>query len=175
MANKLLSESKTMNIDSSYIFPVSIAGSICFFTTLGALFLVKRHTKVREANAPCFESAWRFAISRRALFGAGVMPVLTMILFYAFVVHVRLSLGRWPHFGESLTSQALAFHLKTAQYCILGLFFSLYATGIMTLIGFAFKSLRWLSFSCLLHMGFVALSFGSFFLAPHIFLNWLFD
>ena len=107
--------------------------------------------------------------------GAAVMPLLSMVLFYAFVVHLRLSLGRWPHFGESLPNQMLTLHMEVANYFALGLFFSLYATGIMTLIGFAFKSLRWLSFSCLLHMVFVALSFGSFFLAPHPFLNWLFD
>jgi hypothetical protein len=103
------------------------------------------------------------------------MPFLNMFLFYAFVVHVRFNLGRWPHFGESLTSEALTMHMKLAEYCVLGLFFSLYAILIVMLIGFAFKPLRWLSFSCLLHMVFAALSMGSFFLAPHKFLNWLFD
>ncbi len=164
-----------MNIDTSYILSGSIVGFICFVCTLGALFLAKIRYNAPGEVTHSFIGSFKFAISKRALMGAAVMPVLSMVLFYAFVVHLRFSVGHWPHFGESLPNQMLALHMEVVKYFALGLFCSLYATGVMTLIGFAFKSLRWLSFSCLLHMVFLAFSFGSFSLAPHPFLNWFFD
>lgn len=164
-----------MNIDVSYTFPVSMAAFVCIFITTVTLCLVKKHTKEIRLNTSCFLSAWQFALSKRALMGAGIMPVISIAVFYAFVVHVRLSLGRWPGFNETFTSGWLRFHHALAEYLSLGLMASLYAIGIMTLLSFAFKSLRFLSFSCLIHMVFVGFSLGSFLLAPHPFLNWLFD
>ena len=52
---------------------------------------------------------------------------------------------------------------------------ALMAAGIMTVLSFAVKSLRFLSFSYLIHMVFADLSLGLFLLLPHPFLNWLFD
>ena len=106
---------------------------------------------------------------------AGIMPFTIIVIFYALVVHVRLSLGRWPQFNETLANGLLRFHHARTEYLSLGLIVSLYAMGIVTLLSFAFKSLRFLSFSCLIHMVFVGFSLGSFLLAPHPFLNWLFD
>ncbi len=104
-----------------------------------------------------------------------IMPFTIIVIFYAWVAHVRLSLGRWPHFNETLTNGLLRFHHALAEYLALGLIVSLYATGIMTVLSFAFKSLRFLSFSYLIHMVFAGLSLGLFLLVPHPFLNWLFD
>lgn len=172
---KFLNQWPNMNIDTSYILPVAIAAVVSLFITLGALLIVKSYNNPLDKYHFSFIEAWRLAISGRALTAIGIMPFLNVVLFYGFIMHVRWSLGRWPNFGEELTKHSLTIHIKLAEYCVLGLFFSLYAVGIMTLLGFAFKSLRWLSFSGLLHMVFVALSVGSFFLAPHKFLNWLFD
>jgi hypothetical protein len=166
---------KIMNIKLSYIFPVSIAAFVCVFITTVTLCLVKKHTKAIRLKTSSFLSAWQFALSKRALVGAGIMPLIIIVIFYAFVVHIRLSLRRWPQFNENLTSGLLQFHHALAEYLSLGLIVSLYATGIMTLLSFAFKSLRFLSFSCLIDMVFVGFSLGLFLLLPHPFLNWLFD
>ena len=164
-----------MNINISYIFPVSIAAFVCILITTVTLCLVKKHPKEIRLNASSFLSAWQFAISKRALMAAGIMPFAIIVIFYAWVAHVRLSLGRWPHFNETLTNGLLRFHHALAEYLALGLIVSLYATGIMTVLSFAFKSLRFLSFSYLIHMVFAGLSLGLFLLVPHPFLNWLFD
>ena len=164
-----------MNINISYIFPVLIAAFVCILITTVTLCLVKKHTKEIRLNTSSFLSAWQFALSKRALMVVAIMPFTIIVIFYAWVAHVRLSLGRWPHFNETLTNGLLRFHHALAEYLALGLIVSLYATGIMTVLSFAFKSLRFLSFSCLIHMVFVGLSLGSFLLAPHPFLNWLFD
>jgi len=109
------------------------------------------------------------------LLATGMMPFICMLLFYTIIAHVRLTLGRWPNFGETVAGEVLKLHIAASQYCILGMFFSLYAVGVMALLGFAFKRIRWLAFSSLTHMAFAGISFGSLFLAPHQFLNWLFD
>ncbi|MFL2922079.1 MAG: hypothetical protein ACJ0BN_06660 [Limisphaerales bacterium] len=164
-----------MNIDVSYTFPVSIAAFVCIFITTVTLCLVKKHTKEIRLNTSFFLSARQFALSKRALMVAGIMPFTIIVVFYALVLHVRLSLGCWPQFNETLANGLLRFHHARTEYLSLGLIVSLYATGIVTLLSFAFKSLRFLSFSCLIHMVFVGMSLGSFLLAPHPFLNWLFD
>jgi hypothetical protein len=164
-----------MNINISYIFPVLIAAFVCILITTVTLCLVKKHTKEIRLNTSSFLSAWQFALSKRALMVVAIMPFTIIVIFYAWVAHVRLSLGRWPHFNETLTNGLLRFHHALAEYLALGLIVSLYATGIMTVLSFAFKSLRFLSFSYLIHMVFAGLSLGLFLLVPHPFLNWLFD
>ncbi len=166
-----------MNIDFSDVLSASVPAFICFLITMIGLSLARLRTRNPIGDTPthCFQGAWKFAVSTGALLGAALMPLLVMIIFYAFVLHIRLGLGRWPHFGESLEDAALKIHLEIGEYCVIGLFFSLYAAGVTTLFSFAFKRIRWLSFSCLLYMAFAGLSLGSLFLAPHKFLNWLFD
>ncbi len=127
-------------------------------------------------NTSSFLSAWQFALSKRAL----------MVARHHAIHHHRDILrigGTRPsefgalaavqrNFDEWIVAFSSCSQLNTSS---LGLIVSLYATGIMTLLSFAFKSLRFLSFSCLIHMVFVGLSLGLFLLVPHPFLNWLFD
>ena len=164
-----------MDASLSTILPISFFSLVSLLMTYGIVCKTWIRNKNSYTNPYEFANAWQFSISKAAFLGAGLIPFSCMVLYYAFVLHIRLSLGRWPHFGETLAGEALKLHHTAAITAYAGCIFSLYVVGIIALLGFAFKRMRWLSFSSLIHMVFAGISFGSLFLAPHQFLNWLFD
>lgn len=52
----------------------------------------------------------RGSLSRKGFAWSVLLPTFWIFLYYAFVAHVRISMGRWPHFGENLPGRSLAFH-----------------------------------------------------------------
>src|SRR5262245_44185525 len=76
--------------------------------------------------------AWRqfFASCTRSLSSKGFLwaiafPVLWLANFYALVAHVRLALGRWPHFGETFDDRVISTHTQATWHLVGGLILSL--------------------------------------------------
>ena len=107
--------------------------------------------------------------------GAALFPGLGMLLFYTLALHVRLSLGRWPHFGEHLPTRLLSLHEKCVWHFYGVLFFSLYAVPIFVIGSVCYRRWRHLSVYFVSYAIFAALAGLSMLLAPHAFLNWFFD
>jgi hypothetical protein len=113
-------------------------------------------------------------VTRRGFAWSAMLPVAWVLLFYAFVAHTRLSLGRWPHFGEALTG-GLWFHEVAVECLIVALAGSLFVVPVI-LVGCLFLP-RWRHFSVYTtsYAAAVGLSIGALFMAPDPFLNWFFD
>jgi hypothetical protein len=91
------------------------------------------------------------------------------------VAHVRLALGRWPNFGESFNSWALAAHSQTMWYLLRALVVSLYPTPLVLMACLFFPRWRHVSIYALTYAAAFGLAFGAMLLAPGPFLNWFFD
>ena len=106
---------------------------------------------------------------------AAVLPGLGVLLFCALVFHVRLTLGRWPHFNESLPTRALSFHDTCVDVVAFFLFVSLYVVPLLVILSLCFRRWRHIAVYVFAYAVFVALAWGSVLLAPHEFLNWFLD
>jgi hypothetical protein len=103
------------------------------------------------------------------------LPASWVLLYYGFIAHIWFSLGRWPRFGEWLDGWLLSLHEETSRYLFGGLAGSLYVVPIVLVICLFLRRWRHVSFYALCYAGAVGLASGALFLAPHAFLNWLFD
>jgi hypothetical protein len=125
---------------------------------------------------------WRafFATCTKSLSRVGflcsiALPMTWLGTFYALVVHLRLSLGRWPTFGESFSDWLLSVH-SNATWQILGaLVASLYPVPIVVVACLFFPRWRQLSIYSLSYSAAVGVSLGAMLLAPGPVLNWFFD
>jgi hypothetical protein len=106
---------------------------------------------------------------------AAALPLSWIVYYWAFILHVRLSLGRWPHFGETLPGSLLAFHQHTLQLWMLGMVWSLCLVALMAFGCLCWRKRRHITGYCLAYAVTVGLAFGALFVAPGPFLNWLFD
>lgn len=115
------------------------------------------------------------ALSTKGFLWATALPAGWLLLFYSFVLHVRLARGRWPEFGESLQGAAFAFHDQGTRQAAQALVSSLYvAPGI--LIGcLLLRRWRHVSIYALTYGAAVGVAIGVLFLAPGPFLSWYFD
>jgi len=150
-------------------------GSVVTVVAFGAYF-VGAFQGQRNSNAwrQFFASCAR-SLSRQGFLWAIAFPVLWLAIYYGLVVHVRISLGRWPHFGETFTSWALSTHSRTTWSLARVLMASLYPAPLV-LIGCLFFLRCWhVSLYVLTYAAAVGLAFGAMLLAPNPFLNWFFD
>lgn len=102
---------------------------------------------------------------------AAALPVLWVVLFYAFVAHVWLSLGRWPRFGEAFSGGLLSFlwHFFGALVA------SLYVAPVILFGSLFLRRYQHVSLYVLCYGAAIGLASGTLFLAPPAFLNWFFD
>lgn len=114
-------------------------------------------------------------ITRNGLLCSVALPVGWLVLFYAFVLHVRLALGRWPAFGESLTDWPLSWHFTGVTGLGLVLFYSLFILPAAFILCVPFRRSRHFAVHMLCYAAAVALTFAGMNLAPGPFLNWFFD
>lgn len=96
-------------------------------------------------------------------------------MFYAFVLHVRLSLERWPAFGETLKDGPLQIHSAATMGFAIGLFYSLFALPAVFILTVPFRRSRHFAVYVLCYAAALGLAFAAMNLAPGPFLNWLYD
>ena len=114
-------------------------------------------------------------LTRQGFLWSLMLPTGWVVLYYGFVANVWLSLGRWPRFNEQLDQWSLSLHHKTVELLMTGLMCSLFVVPIILIGCLFFPRWRHISVYALCYGGGVGLAFGSLFLAPHPFLNWLLD
>lgn len=114
-------------------------------------------------------------LSRRGFRLSALPGSLWLALFYAFVVHVRLSLGGWPPFGQPLEGTLLGWHEAAVWQLGRGLFLSLYAAPVAMVVLLFLPRWRHGIAYVLTHAVAVVAAYGLVFLAPGPFLNWFFD
>ena len=115
------------------------------------------------------------SLTRRGFAWAVALPVSWVLLYYTFIAHVWFSLGRWPRFGEKLEGWLLSVHYETIEYLLRALVGSLYVAPVVLLVCLFLRRWRHVSIYALCYGAAVGLASCALFLAPHAFLNWLFD
>ena len=102
------------------------------------------------------------------------LPLAWLLWFYAFVVRVRFSLGRWPDFGEPL-DRSLVFHDESIRRVAGLLGCSLIPAAGLALGCLIFRRSRHVSIYLVCYAMAVLAGYGAVLLAPGPFLNWFFD
>jgi hypothetical protein len=143
----------------------------CIFTYLFCAFPGKR-TVIKWR---VFISNMRRPLTWKGFLWATALPGCWLLLFYTFVAHVRILLGRWPEFGEQLEGWSLAFHEEAIQHAVWVLFCSLYVAPVITVACLFFPRWRHMSFYAATYGAAGGMAFGAIFLAPDSFLNWYLD
>ena len=152
-----------------------LIGTLVTVFVVGAYFLGVFHglrtpTKWRE-----FFGGMTHSLTWKGFAVAAALPGLWLLLFYTFVVQVRLSLGRWPEFGQHLQGWSFAFYDQATRFVAGALVGSLYLVPVI-LIAFLFiRRWRHVSVYAAAYGVAVCIAIGAMFLAPHAFLNWYFD
>lgn len=103
------------------------------------------------------------------------LSALWLVLFYSFVLHVRLSLGRWPAFGEELSAWPVQIHFTAVWGIGLALFLSLFPLPAFFIFTVPFRASRHWAVYSLCYAAGVGLAFIAMNFAPGPFLNWLYD
>ena len=104
-----------------------------------------------------------------------LLPACWLLLFYVFVIHVRLSLGQWPRFGQRLQEWPFPFYDYAIRHGAWALVNSLYIAAMILIGCLFFRRLRHVSVYAAAYGASVEIAIGAMFLAPHPFLNWFFD
>jgi hypothetical protein len=115
------------------------------------------------------------SLTRRGFVWAVALPASWVLLYYAFIAHVWFSLDRWPRFGERLDGALLSFHHESNRFVFAALVSSLYFAPIVLFVCLFLRQWRHVSIYALCYGAAVGLASCALFLAPHEFLNWLFD
>jgi hypothetical protein len=114
-------------------------------------------------------------LTARGFAWAVALPASWVLLYYAFIAHVWFFLGRWPRFGEHLDGWFISIHGEMIRSFFGALVASLYVSPIFLLISLFLRRWRHVSIYVLCYGAAVGLASCALFLAPHAFLNWLFD
>jgi len=146
-----------------------------FLMTLGTLYASWRFERDHVGLHIEYKTAFRFAFSKMGLFGAASIPLICAGCFHGFVAVIWLTLHRWPAFGEQLNIPWLQTFFDIGFVGFIGMTFAQIGIGIAFLASIAFARFRWMSFCCITEFVFSLAVFFSIHLAPHEFLNWLFD
>src|SRR5262245_50234369 len=80
--------------------------------------------------------------SRRTLLLSFATPLLWLVLFYLLVVGVRLSLGRWPAFGEVPPGWLLPFLYNAVMWMLLPQVICVYAACAIAIVCLFLPKLR---------------------------------
>src|SRR5262249_12444474 len=113
-------------------------------------------------------------MTRKGFLGAIALPVLALLFFYGYVINVRLSLGRWPHFGEPV--HALLHRYYDAVRRVGGsLSLSILPVLVLAIGCLFFRRLRHVAIYFVCYVLALAMAFGAACLAPGSFLNWFLD
>ena len=145
---------------------VAVVGAYCFGLFHGNQLA---HEQIRVTGSLFGKLTFRgFLVS-------GVLPMFWILLYWSFIGHVWFVWGRWPNFGEILPNGSLQLHYHTTTFCSAILVWSLCLVPLGALGCLLSRRWKHITFYCLCHAACVGLAFGTVFLAPGPFLNWLFD
>lgn len=114
-------------------------------------------------------------LTAKGFLWAAAGPVAGFLLLYSFIIHVRLSLGRWPAFGEDLPAGSLRFHETVALRALAVLFCSLLPATIAFVVCACVRRWRFVAWYLTGYGMATGLALGSFLLAPAPFLDWFLD
>jgi hypothetical protein len=124
-----------------------------------------------------FKSRFLARTSWRGVLWVISLPGFWLLLFYGLVLHIRIALGRWPAFGESVKASnwLLGGHLEAVGMMALVLVASLYFLPAVLVASLCRSSWNYVVLYVLTYAVALGVAFGLVFLAPAPFLNWLFD
>ena len=158
-------------MDSKYLLFGAVTALFVFSAYFIGLFQGQRHSiQWRE-----FSAGIKRSLTWKGVAWSLALPALWILLYYALIAHIRLALGRWPKFGESLASSSLTVHYEAVIQLLGALVGSLYVVPVIA--GTCALSPRWrrVSIYSTCYAAGVGVAWGVLFLAPHPFLDWLFD
>ncbi len=155
---------------SSYLLGV-LTGAL----VVGAYFTGLFQGQRRPLRWREFFTSMSHPLTRKGFAWSAALPTCWILLYYGLVVHVRLSLGRWPRFGENLTGWPLAFHFRAVELLTGPLVCSLCVAAPVAVVCLFLPRWRHVSVYALCYGAGVGIAFGSLFLAPHSFLHWFLD
>ena len=115
------------------------------------------------------------SLTRKGFAWSVALPLSWILLYYAFVVHIRLGLGRWPRFGENLDGRLLRFHHDAVWLSLLIFLGSLCLAPVLLIACLLSSRWRHVSIYVLCYGAGVGVAYWSLYGAPGPFLNWLFD
>ena len=115
------------------------------------------------------------SLTRKGFTWSVGLPMFWILLYYAFVVHIRLALGRWPRFGEHLDGSLLRFHHEAVWLLLLILLGSLCLAPVLLIACLLSNRWKHVSIYVLCYGAGVGIAYWSLHRAPGPFLNWLFD
>lgn len=152
-----------------------ISGVILGVIIFGAYFLGIFHEERSRISWREIVRDLTRALTWRGFAWSLLLPLSWILLFYGFIAHVWLSLGRWPRFGEQLQGRVLLFHQEVSTYLFGTLVASLFVVPVAILLCLCVRRFRHVSVYALCYGTAVGLAAAALFLAPGPFLNWLFD
>jgi hypothetical protein len=152
-----------------------IISLVAAFVAVATYFLGLWHGQPPGTPRREFLSRFRAGFSRRGFVASISLSAAWVLLFYAFVLHTRLSLGRWPRFGEHLENAWLSFHGDLVFGVLRWLVISLVAVPLVALVSLVVPRWRPVSVYSLCYAAGIGLALASIPLAPGPFLNWFFD
>jgi hypothetical protein len=152
-----------------------VLGILTAVFVFGAYFIGLFHGQNNPVKWREFFQNITGSLTRRGFAWALALPASWVLLYYSFIAHVWFSLGRWPRFGERLDGQLLAIHDEALRSVFGALVGSLYVAPIVLLVCLVMPKRRHVAIYTACYGGAVGLASCALFLAPHPFLNWLFD
>lgn len=78
-----------------------LGGFVTVFV-FGAFFMRLFDSQWKDDQSRRYPGSMRCAVTKKGFVWAVALPACWVFSYYAFIVNIRLSLGRWPKFGEAL-------------------------------------------------------------------------
>jgi hypothetical protein len=152
-----------------------LIGTLVTAFVFGAYFLGAFHGQRASIKWREFFASMTHLLTLKGFLWATALPTFWLLLFYTFVAHVRLSLGRWPEFGQQLEGWSFAFFDQATRQVAGALVSSLFILPLLLVACLFFRRWRHISVYAVAYGAAVGIAIGVMFLAPHSFLNWYID
>ncbi len=157
--------------DTDSIRLLSILTGSLASLVVGAYFLGLFQGQRHPVKSCRFFASMTDPLTRKGFTWALGLPVGWILLYYAFVAHVRFSLGRWPHLGEKFAGRALPAHYQVVELLLRTLVESLWVALIVLVGCLFFPRWRHVSVYALCYAVGVGAAFCAWLVSP--FLDWL--
>lgn len=151
---------------------VGILTGLLALLVFGAYFFGVLQGQRHSLKSRQFFASMTAPLKRKGFAWVLGLPVGWILLYYAFVAHVRFSLGRWPHLGEKFASRALTAHYQAVELLLGTLMESLWVAAIILVGCLFFPRWRYVSVYALCYGAGVGAVLCAWLVAP--FLDWLF-
>ena len=170
-----LNLNSTNNMETKLEAKELLVGALVTVFVFGAYFLGALHGQRASIKWREFFATMTKPLTWRGFLWATALPAGWFLLFYTFVLHVRLSLGQWPRFGQHLDGLVFGFYDQAVRLVGWALVRSLYFVPLILIGCLCTRRWRHVSIYAAGYAAAVGIAFGAIFLAPHPFLNWFLD